>query len=67
MEGGKGKGEDWWPTYRYMLEEFVNRVKKREGSGAWVEKEESVRQMEATDATYEKAGLEVRPSRQEVE
>ena len=63
----KGKGEEWWPTYRYMLEEFVNRVKGREGSGAWVEKEESIAQMVATDATYEKAGLQVRPSSEGVE
>lgn len=62
----KGEGEDWWPTYRYMLEEFVNRVKGREGSGAWVDSEESIKQMVATDGTYEKAGLGARPSREGV-
>ncbi|KAJ4374168.1 hypothetical protein N0V83_002909 [Neocucurbitaria cava] len=47
------KGEDWWSTYRYQLEEFVNKVKGRKGSGAWVDGEESIKQMEATDRTYE--------------
>lgn len=56
------KGEEWWPTYRYMLEEFVNKVKGRESSGIWIDGEESIKQAEATDRTYEKAGMEVRPS-----
>jgi predicted dehydrogenase len=59
---GKGEGEDWWPTYRYMLEAFVDRIKGREGSGAWVDGEESIRQMECIDRTYEKAGMAIRPT-----
>jgi hypothetical protein len=65
--GGKEKGQEWWVTYRYQLEEFVNRVKGREGSGAWVDGEESIRQMEATDRTYEKAGMLVRPTSEDLE
>ncbi|KAF1834472.1 oxidoreductase domain-containing protein [Decorospora gaudefroyi] len=61
------KGEEWWSTYRYMLEEFVNKVKGREGSGAWIDGEESIRQMEANDRTYEKAGMLVRPTCKELE
>ncbi|KAF1841708.1 oxidoreductase domain-containing protein [Cucurbitaria berberidis CBS 394.84] len=60
--GGENRGEDWWSTYRYQLEEFVNRVKGREGSGAWIEWEESIKQMELIDQTYEKAGMLLRPT-----
>jgi predicted dehydrogenase len=59
---GKVAGEEWWPTYRYMLEAFVDRVRGREGSGAWVEGEESIKQMECIDKTYEKAGMAIRPT-----
>jgi predicted dehydrogenase len=59
---GKGEGEDWWTTYRYMLEAFVDRIKGREGTGAWVDEEESIRQMEVIDKTYEKAGMAIRPT-----
>lgn len=66
--GEEGKnGEEWWATYRYQLEEFVNRVKKREGSGVWVEPEDSIRQMEMIDATYLKTGLPVRPTSKALE
>lgn len=61
---GKGKGEDWWPTYRYMLEAFVDRVKGREGSGCWISGEESIGQMESLDKTYECAGMALRPTSQ---
>ena len=65
--GGENKGQDWWPTYRYQLEEFVNKIKGREGSGAWVTGEESIKQMEATDRTYEKAGMLIRPTSEALE
>lgn len=65
-EEGK-KGEEWWATYRYQLEAFVDKVKKREGSGVWVTGEESIKQMEMIDATYEKAGLPVRPTSKAIE
>ncbi|KAE8835501.1 hypothetical protein HRS9122_07771 [Pyrenophora teres f. teres] len=65
--GGESKGQDWWATYRYQLEEFVNKIKGREGSGAWVTGEESIKQMEATDRTYEKAGMLIRPTSEALE
>jgi len=65
--GGEERGQDWSTSYRYQLEEFVNRVKGREGSGAWVDGEESIKQMEATDRTYEKAGMSIRPTSAELE
>ncbi|KAF2656727.1 oxidoreductase domain-containing protein [Lophiostoma macrostomum CBS 122681] len=60
-------GEDWWTTYRYQLEVFVDRVKKRKGSGIWVDGEESIRQMEAIDSTYKKLGLPLRPTSRSLE
>lgn len=60
---GKKIGEDWWITYRWMLEEFVNRIKGREGTGVWMSAEESIRQMEMIDSAYAKAGMVIRPSR----
>ncbi|KAF2691613.1 oxidoreductase domain-containing protein [Lentithecium fluviatile CBS 122367] len=56
------KGEEWWSTYRFQLEAFVNRVKGRTGSGVWVEPDDSIQQMEMIDATYRKTGLPVRPT-----
>jgi len=56
------KGDESFSTYRFQLEEFVNRIKKRQGSGVWVEPEESIRQMEMIDATYLKTGLPLRPT-----
>ncbi|KAJ5082866.1 NAD(P)-binding protein [Penicillium argentinense] len=54
--------KDWWSTYRCQLEEFVNRVKGRKGSGIWIDGDESIAQMETIDRTYEKAGLMPRPT-----
>ncbi|KAH7079127.1 hypothetical protein BKA63DRAFT_409525 [Paraphoma chrysanthemicola] len=61
-QGGDVKGEDFWSTYRYMLEAFVDGVKGRKGSGVWLDGEESIRQMEAIDETYLKAGMALRPT-----
>jgi predicted dehydrogenase len=61
-EGEGRNGEVYWSSYRYMLEEFVNRIRDRAGSGVWVSGEESIKQMTVIDQTYEKGGLPVRPS-----
>lgn len=52
-----------WSTYRYQLEEFVNRVRGRKGTGVWVEHQSSVDQMDVLDDMYKKGGLKIRPSR----
>lgn len=52
-------GEDWWMSYRYQLEEFVNRVKGR-STQYWVEG--SLNQMKMIDMAYEKSGLGLRPT-----
>ncbi|PYH86650.1 NAD(P)-binding protein [Aspergillus uvarum CBS 121591] len=54
--------QEWWTTWRCQLEEFVNRVKGRKGSGVWIDGGESIRQMEAVDKTYRRVGLETRPT-----
>lgn len=66
-EDGDRKGEEWWTTCRYQLEAFVDRVKEREGSGVWVDAEDSIRQTELIDRTYEKMGLPVRPTSKALE
>jgi len=60
-EEGK-KGEEWWTTYRYQLEAFVDRVKGRKGEGVWMEAKDSVGQMRMIDSAYEKAGMLIRPT-----
>ena len=55
-------GDASWSTYRHQLEQFVNKVRRRTGSGVWIDGEDSVRQMEMIDRAYEKAGMPVRPS-----
>ncbi|KAF2192443.1 oxidoreductase domain-containing protein [Zopfia rhizophila CBS 207.26] len=64
--GGK-KGEEWWATYRYQLEEFVNWVRGRKDHGVWVDGEDSIRQMEMIDQTYLKSGLPLRPTSKAVD
>ncbi|CAG8900251.1 unnamed protein product [Penicillium egyptiacum] len=54
-------GEDWWMSYRYQLEEFVNRVKGR-STQFWVEGKDSWDQMRMIDMAYEKSGLGLRPT-----
>ncbi|KAJ5321019.1 hypothetical protein N7476_004021 [Penicillium atrosanguineum] len=62
-EDGRGvTGQTWWSTYLYQLNEFVNKIKGRDGSGVWVDGEDSIKQMDAIDLTYLKAGLKVRPT-----
>ncbi|PYH88055.1 putative oxidoreductase [Aspergillus ellipticus CBS 707.79] len=60
-EFGDLPGEDWWMSYRYQLEEFVNRVKGRP-TQYWVEGQDSWNQMKMIDMAYEKSGLGVRPT-----
>ncbi|KAJ5802193.1 oxidoreductase [Penicillium pulvis] len=54
-------GETWWMSYRYQLEEFVNRVKGRK-TRYWVSGDDSLNQMKMIDMAYEKSGLGLRPT-----
>jgi len=51
-----GKGEEWWTTYRYQLEGFVDQVKGRTPK-SWVSKEDSVENLDWIEKIYEKTGL----------
>ncbi|PSR84257.1 hypothetical protein BD289DRAFT_264471 [Coniella lustricola] len=55
-------GEPWLSTYGYMLQEFVDKIQGREGTGVWISGEDSIAQMKAIDMVYEKSGLGVRPT-----
>jgi predicted dehydrogenase len=46
-------GEPWWTSYRYQLEAFVNKVKGRTPH-TWVEREDSIANMEAIESLYAK-------------
>jgi hypothetical protein len=61
-EGKVRVGEDYWSTYRYMLEEFVNKIKGKQGSGIWVDGQESINGMTMIDEAYQKCGLPLRPT-----
>jgi predicted dehydrogenase len=61
-DGSKQPGEDHWTTYRHMLEQFVDKIKGREGNGCWMDGEDSIRQMAMIDLAYKKLGLPLRPT-----
>ncbi|CZR52210.1 related to Oxidoreductase [Phialocephala subalpina] len=60
--GRPTSGEECKSTFSHQLEQFVNRVKGREGSDCWMSAEDSIKQMEMVDSAYVKAGLPLRPT-----
>jgi hypothetical protein len=54
-------GEDYWSTYRWQLEVFVDKLRGRDPAH-WVTLRSSIDQMKSIDAVYEKAGLPLRPT-----
>lgn len=56
-----GYGEEWWSSYRYQLEAFVDRVNGREPHD-WITADESITQMEWIEKIYAKAGMPSRPT-----
>ncbi|KAI8634391.1 hypothetical protein F5Y19DRAFT_210111 [Xylariaceae sp. FL1651] len=57
----KQPGEPHWTSYRYQLEQFVNRARGR-ATPQWVEGEDSVVTMRMIDMAYEAAKLPLRPT-----
>lgn len=55
-------GEAWQSTYGHMLEQFVCKIRGREGSGIFISHDDSIAQMKALDLIYEKSGLGLRPT-----
>ncbi|KAL2869433.1 Gfo/Idh/MocA family protein [Aspergillus lucknowensis] len=53
-------GKPSWDSFRHQLEQFVNRIRVRDGSGQWVSKEDSLAQAKMIDMAYEKSGLPIR-------
>ncbi|KAH8896002.1 putative oxidoreductase [Thozetella sp. PMI_491] len=54
-------GENWWMSFRYQLEAFVNQVKGRK-TQYFVTGDDSIKQMKMIDMAYEKSGLGLRPT-----
>ncbi|XXG97296.1 hypothetical protein Hte_003592 [Hypoxylon texense] len=54
-------GEAHWPTYRYQLEQFVNKVRGREVQ-QWVDGADSINTMKMIDMAYNAAKLPLRPT-----
>ncbi|TFK39890.1 hypothetical protein BDQ12DRAFT_734614 [Crucibulum laeve] len=52
--------EEWWTTYRYQLEAFINKLKDRKPQ-TWLDKEDSVANIEWIEKIYAKGGLGSRP------
>ena len=51
-----GQGEEWWTTYRYQMEAFIDQVKGRTPR-TWVSKQDSVGNLEWIEKIYEKVWL----------
>ncbi|KAJ7160925.1 NAD(P)-binding protein [Mycena filopes] len=58
---GAAKGEDWWTTYRYQLEAFVDKVQGRVPQ-TWIDAEDTTANMKWVEAIYAKDGFGSRPS-----
>ncbi|KAK9240400.1 putative oxidoreductase [Lipomyces kononenkoae] len=54
-------GEPWWMSFRWEVEQFVNRVKGRP-TQFWVSGQDSINQMKMVDMAYDKSGLGLRPT-----
>ncbi|KAF9455884.1 NAD(P)-binding protein [Collybia nuda] len=57
---GSAKGEDWWTTYRYQMEAFVDKVQGRTPQ-TWLEPQETIENMKWIEAIYDKDGFGSRP------
>jgi predicted dehydrogenase len=51
--GDGSKGEDWWTTWRYQMEAFVDQVKGRTPT-TWISKQDSVDNLKWVEKVYEK-------------
>ncbi|KIP03770.1 hypothetical protein PHLGIDRAFT_121300, partial [Phlebiopsis gigantea 11061_1 CR5-6] len=51
---GGGEDQEWWSTYRYQLEAFVDKVRGRTPQ-YWTPQEDPVNQMKTIEAIYAKA------------
>ncbi|KAJ7446289.1 NAD(P)-binding protein [Mycena galericulata] len=57
---GAAKGEDWWTTYRYQMEAFVDKIQGR-APQTWLEPQDTIDNMKWIEEIYAKDGFESRP------
>ncbi|KAJ7045736.1 NAD(P)-binding protein [Mycena alexandri] len=62
---GAAKGEDWWTTYRYQMEAFVDKIQGRTPQ-TWLEPQDTIDNMKWIEAIYAKDGFGSRPHSQYV-
>ncbi|KZT63186.1 NAD binding oxidoreductase [Daedalea quercina L-15889] len=55
------RGEEYWSTYRWQLEVFVDKLRGREPAH-WVTNQSSIDQIRSIDMVYQAAGLPLRPA-----
>ncbi|KAJ7064812.1 NAD(P)-binding protein [Mycena amicta] len=58
---GAAKGEDWWTTYRYQLEAFVDKVQGLTPQ-TWIDANDTIANMKWVEAIYAKDGFGSRPA-----
>jgi predicted dehydrogenase len=58
--GIERESQPYWTSYRHQLEQFVNQIRHREGSGLWVSSDDSLAQAKMIDMAYRKSGLPLR-------
>lgn len=56
-----GRGQDWWSSYRYQLEAFVEQVRGRTPH-YWPEADDPVRQLQWVEGIYAAADMPARPA-----
>ncbi|KAI0449060.1 NAD(P)-binding protein [Xylaria acuta] len=65
--GVEQPGEEYYTTWRYMLEQFVNKVRGNETApGTWLNAQFSINVARMIDMAYSAAGLYLRPSKDRV-
>jgi len=57
----EGPGKEWWSTYRYQLEAFVDKVRGRTPQ-TWSAPDEPVKQMQWVESLYAAAEMPARPA-----
>ncbi|KAJ7772578.1 NAD(P)-binding protein [Mycena maculata] len=57
---GVAKGEDWWTTYRFQMEAFVDKIQGRTPQ-TWLEPQDTIDNMKWIEEIYAKDGFGSRP------
>jgi len=57
----QGPGKEWWSSYRYQLEAFVDKIRGRTPQ-FWPAEDEAVKQMRCVEGVYTAADMPIRPA-----